>query len=128
MKICYSVLLSFVIMISCDRTYYHDFYIKNSCKDSIEIKLYYYERYAYPASGRPLTVNFVLENNGYKLIGSESTIKVFDDIRYYFDSIVIKKDEKKSNIDYLDYSRWDSKEKSKRCTESYLTVSPEDFE
>ena len=128
MKIYCGILLLFVLMISCDHTYYHDFYMKNSCEESIEINLYYNERYAYPASGKPLTANFIIERDNCKLIGTESTIGTFDNIRYYFDSIVIKKGKKKSNINYLDYSRWDSKENSKYETSSCLTINSEDFE
>jgi hypothetical protein len=128
MKVYYGVLLLLFTMISCDPAYYHNFYIKNSCEESIEINLYYNKGYAYPASGKPLTVNFVIECDNSKLIGSESEIGVFDDIRYYFDSIVIKKGDKIANVNYLDYSRWDSKKIAKYHTNSYLTINPEDFE
>jgi len=125
-KIILSIIL--ITICSCDPTNYHDFYIKNSCKDDIEVNIYYREGRANPASGKPLITNFVIEPNNNKLVGNESTISSFDYINYYFDSIIIKKCDVISNIDYLDYSRWDSKKKSKRHTESYLTVYPEDFE
>lgn len=115
-------------MTSCDPEFYHDFYIENQCKDDIEINLYYSKRYAFPSSGRPDITNFLIKPHNNELIASESTIRVYDDIHYYFDSIVIKKNDEISRVDYLDYSRWGSKNKHKHHTISYLTVYPEDFE
>jgi len=127
-KIYYGIVFLIVTLTSCDPKFFHDFYIENCCEESIEITIFYYERYAYPASGKPLITNFVVEPSVCKLIGTESTIGAFDDIRYYFDSIEVKNGERKSNIDYLDYSRWSSKKKSKYYTDSFLLVFPEDFE
>ena len=78
-------MLLFATMVSCDPDVYHDFYIKNSCEESIEVELLHYDGSTYPAS--LLTANFVIECGECKLIGAKSTIAAHDDIRYYFKSL-----------------------------------------
>ena len=122
------ILLFIVIFAACDHVNHHDFYIQNNCEESIEVTLNYSGSYNVPASGRPLMSNCLIEPNTCKLVGAEGAISVCDDIRWYFTSIVIKKNGVISNGDNLDYSRWSSSKKSKYHTESYLTINPEDFE
>jgi hypothetical protein len=118
-------LMTSLLISSCDPICYHDFYIKNNCKEDIvvSISLNRYHRDS-------VKTFFIIKSSDKTLIYHGEAIKIHDTISRFFSNIDIKKEEKSVIFNPLDYTEWNSKQtrrKFRDYTDSYLTINPEDF-
>ena len=121
------IILFFIV--ACDPLFHDDFIIVNNCSQNIDVSIIFY-------SGN--NQNFVIPPQTEYLIhfeewvGGASRIETIDRI---FKTIIVKKENSVSNVNYANYHFWEKKnvENSRRAkyytdVKYYLTINPKDFE
>jgi len=121
------IVLSFLLIFSCDPPVYFDYFITNNCDEVIDVK------FEVSQWGTPEIKCTIIQINPYttQLIHSAEYYTYLEDymVEHFFKrGIVITKGSDTSKVNYVDKDLWEFKKTSKNHANSYLTVYPEDFE
>jgi hypothetical protein len=111
-----------ILFISCDPPADYDYFIINQCDEKIDV---------YIESNSKTKSNLQISPNATQLIYSnDRTILPLEDrmIEYFFEEIMIVKGSDTSKVNYINKDLWDFRETSKGHADSYLTITPKDFE
>ena len=113
--------LGLILLISCDRNVYYDYFIINNNNEEIEIHLIDLDNKSFTYNISAGMIQLVYHNEGMNFLEDRM-------VESFIKKITITKGGTVSKINYISRNRWDFKPTSKYHANSYLTVKPEDFE
>jgi len=118
-------------ILSCDPPAYYDYFIINKCNENIDVKIKACTLNCNTNYSKIVELDLQINPNTTQLIYSDDrTILPLDArmIDYFFEEIIITKGNDISKINYIDKDLWDFNPISKDHANSYLTITPKDFE
>jgi hypothetical protein len=103
---------------SCDPNVTYEFYVKNNCNEEIIINI---------IDNHDINSMIKIEANTEQIIYRGETFgHVY--MEYFFKQIVIIKNNMPSKINYVNHDLWNIRKSTEYIEESYLIITPEDFE
>ena len=121
------IIVSFTYL-SCDPHRYYDYFITNTCQDSIRVKIKLRKIIGY---NEIVPSNLQIKPDSTLLILSIMDYQPLDYVyvEAFFSEIIIIKGADTSKINYVNKDLWDFQPNHKKYyAKSYLTINPEDFE
>ena len=113
-----------LILTSCDKNAYYDYFVINQCNEEINVRIES-DWYNFN-SGKNLTI---LSHENTLIVSFEWINGVKEEmVERFFKEITIHKGDKISKVNYIDKDKWKFDPTSKYHANCYLTVYPEDFE
>jgi hypothetical protein len=124
------IFLVLYLFTSCDPPAYYNYYITNNCNEEIEVKIKVCTLNCGTTFPTILTSNVQINPNTTQLIHSNEDFQPLSDlyVEWIFEEIMIVKGSDTSKVNYVNKNLWDFRETSKDHADSYLTITPKDFE
>jgi hypothetical protein len=127
-KVFLKIVFLTLTFLSCDPPRYYDYYVTNNCNKNIEVTVIGhrfhngYHNNTLITQIAPNTTQLVCSGEDYQPLNIVYAIHVV------LENIVITNGNVTSKINYIDKDLWDFNKTSKDHANSYLTITPKDFE
>jgi len=115
------IIIILLLTAGCEPIRYYNYYIINNCNETIEVKI---------IDSKKKEADFIIESKMEQLVYSGDFWQPLNKsmVEFFFESIIIKKENDTSKVNYINEDLWNFKVTSKNHSDSYLSVYPKDFE
>jgi len=112
------LLITGLLLISCDPDVTYDYFVVNNCNEEIIVNITDLNNIKTEIQIPPYSEKHIYNN----------VIWGFVYVNYFFKEFVVRKNNINSNVNYINQDLWVIKESTRLTCKEYLTVNPEDFE